>query len=316
MPAFHIVVLNKLKQEHLDMIEAAAPGSTIISCSLEEASIHMDKADILLAWGFNDIRPLFLSASRLHWVHSLSAGVEKLTFAEMRRSQCLLTNSRGIHGIPVSEHVLSMMLSFSRSLPGCAKNQAAHLWKRVSCDEVHDKTIGILGLGSIGREIAKKAKAFSMNVLAMKREETSELFVDQLYKPHELMELLPQCDFVVVSLPLTEETKGLLTLEQFRAMKSSAYFINIARGEVLVEEDLITALQEGYIRGAGLDVFAQEPLPADSPLWDLPNVIITPHVAALSPYYLDRAIKLFADNLTRLIHDREMFNIVDKAKGY
>ena len=105
-------------------------------------------------------------------------------------------------------------------------------------------------------------------------------------------------------------------MEQFRAMKPSSYFINIARGEVLVEADLITALQEGYIRGAGLDVFAQEPLPADSPLWDMPNVIITPHVAALSPYYLDRAIKLFADNLTRLIHDREMFNIVDKAKGY
>ena len=130
------------------------------------------------------------------------------------------------------------------------------------------------------------------------------------------MEMLPQCDFVVVSLPLTEETKGLLTLEQFRAMKPSSYFINIARGEVLVEADLITALQEGCIRGAGLDVFAQEPLQTDSPLWDMPNVILTPHMAALSPYYLDRAIKLFADNLTRLIHDREMFNIVDKTRGY
>lgn len=316
MPAFHIVVLNKLAPKHLDMIEAAAPGSTVVSCSLEAALPEMDKADILLAWGFNDIRPLFLSSSRLRWVHSLSAGVEKLIFAEMRRNDCLLTNSRGIHGIPVSEHVLAMMLAFSRGLPTCAKQQQAHLWRRVPSDEIHNKTIGILGLGSIGREIAKKAKAFGMNVLAMKREQTSELFVDRLYKPHELPELLQQCDFVVVSLPLTEETQHLLTLEHFRAMKPSAYFINIARGEVLVEADLITALQEGLIRGAGLDVFAEEPLPAASPLWDLPNVIITPHTAALSPYYLDRAIKLFADNLTRLIHDREMFNIVDKTKGY
>ena len=178
------------------------------------------------------------------------------------------------------------------------------------------KTIGIIGLGSIGREIAKKAKGLGMHVLATKREITTELFVDKLYPPAELNTMLPLCDFVVVSLPLTAETQEYIKLEHFQVMKPSSYFFNISRGAVVRAPDLITALEQGLIAGAGLDVFETEPLPENSPLWERENVIISPHLAALSPYYLDRAIKLFTDNLARYVNGRDMFNIIDKQKGY
>jgi phosphoglycerate dehydrogenase-like enzyme len=155
-----------------------------------------------------------------------------------------------------------------------------------------------------------------MEVVATKQEMTTEIFVDKLYKPEQLHEMLAVCDFVVVALPLTEKTAGLFTLEEFKAMKPTAYFFNIARGAIVREADLAKALQLGIIKGAGLDVFEAEPLPADSPLWSMDNVIITPHLAAISPCYLDRAVKLFVDNLTRYTQNREMFNIVDKKKGY
>ncbi len=272
--------------------------------------------EILVAWGFTDIRPLYPAAAKLKWVHALSAGVERLLFPEIQVDATILTNSKGIHGIPVSEHVFAMVLAFNRGLNIFIRQQLAKEWKRAPVDEIHEKTIGIVGLGSIGREIAKKAKGMGMNVVAVKREMTSEIFVNKLFPPEQLEDMLAMADFVVTALPLTEETQGLFGLKQFEAMKRSAYFFNIARGAIVNEQDLVTALQKGLISGAGLDVFEDEPLPATSPLWEMPNVIITPHLAALSPYYLDRAIKLFADNLTRYSQNREMFNLVDKAKGY
>lgn len=316
MPALNILVLNKLADRHLSLLSASAPNATVQSCELEQAHQYIADTDILVAWGWMNIEELYPQATQLKWIHSLSAGVENLIFPELQNSTVLLTNSKGIHGIPVSEHVLSMMLAFTRGLNFFIRHQDAKLWKRAYVDEIHEKKLGIVGLGSIGREIAKKAKALGMHVFASKRTVTTELFVDKLFPPENLEDMLKECDFVVVALPLTEETKELFTLDRFKVMKPSAYFINISRGNVLKEADLITALQQGYIKGAGLDVFEQEPLSPDSALWEMPNVIITPHLAALSPYYLDRAIKTFADNLDRFCQSREMFNIIDKQKGY
>jgi phosphoglycerate dehydrogenase-like enzyme len=208
------------------------------------------------------------------------------------------------------------MLAFSRGLNLLIRQQTAKQWQRVPVSELHDKIIGIVGLGSIGREIAKKAKGLGMHVMATKREMTTELFADKLYSPDRLMEMLPQCDFVVTALPLLEETREMFTLEQFSAMKRSAYFINIARGDIIRQTDLVKALEQNLIQGAGLDVFVEEPLDSTSPLWEMPQVIITPHLAALSPAYLDRAIKLFADLLSRFVEKREMYNVIDKFKGY
>lgn len=312
----NILVLNHLAARHKDAICAVSPGISVTATDLEHAVEYIAETDILAVWGWTDIRPLYLAAPRLRWVHALSAGVESLTFPEIQASDTIITNSRGIHGIPVSEHVFALMLAFTRGLNLLIRNQGAGLWERVPTDEIHEKTVGIVGLGSIGREIAKKAKGLGMEVVATKREMTSEIFVDKLYKPEQLHEMLEIADFVVVALPLTEQTSGLFTLQEFTAMKRSAYFINIARGTIVKETDLTAALRQGLIRGAGLDVFEHEPLPANSPLWSMDNVIITPHLAALSPYYLDRAVKLFADNLTRYAENREMFNVIDKARGY
>ncbi|SDF35472.1 D-2-hydroxyacid dehydrogenase [Sporolituus thermophilus] len=316
IPALNILVLNHLAERHVKTITGVMPGITVHTSELAQAASFIADTDILVSWGWMDIRELFLAAPKLKWVHALSAGVENLVFPEIQASSVILTNSRGIHGIPVSEHVLALMLAFTRGLNRLIRQQTEKRWKRVPTDELHEKTIGIVGLGSIGREIAKKAKGLGMNVLATKREMTTEIFVDKLYTPDRLVDMLAQSDFVVVALPQTEETREYFRLEHFEAMKRTAYFINIARGTVVREADLVTALEQGLIQGAGLDVFEHEPLPENSPLWDMPNVIITPHLAALSPYYLDRAVKLFADNLARFCQGGEMFNVVDKQKGY
>lgn len=312
----NILFLNPLSDEHISLIQQAAPQSVIQTCKLKEAHQWIDHTHILVAWGMMDLRPLFAQASNLQWIHALSAGVEEINQGDIQSSDILLTNSKGIHGIPVSEHVFSYILAFSRSLPQALANQKAKVWQKYDTNEIHGKTLGIVGLGSIGREIAKKAKAFGMKVYAVKREESEELFVDQLFNHDSVDEMLPHCDYVVSALPLTQETEGYFNLERFSKMKPSTYFINIARGGVAVEPDLIESLEKGLIRGAALDVFEIEPLPPTSPLWNLNNVIITPHLGAMSPYYLDRAIKLFADNLSRFINGSEMVNIIDKQKGY
>lgn len=316
MPALNIVVLNKLAERHMTAISTAAPDSSVIVAELGDAAKYMDNCDVLVAWGWMDIRTLLSNAPKLRWIHVLSAGVENILSPELASSSIILTNSKGIHGIPVSEHVLAMMLTFSRGINFFIRNQLNREWKRANVDEIHNKTIGIVGLGSIGREIAKKAKGLGMNVVAVKKQITTELFVDKLFSPEQLNDMLALSDFVVSALPLVEETREYFKLEQFSAMKDSAYFINIARGGVVRETDLVTALQQGLIKGAGLDVFDHEPLQNDSPLWEMPNVLITPHIAALSPYYLDRAMKLFADNLGRFVKDGEMYNLIDKSKGY
>lgn len=316
MTKLNILVLNHLVERHRAVIAGIAPESNIITCELADAAKYIADTDILLTWGSTDIRPLYLAAPNLKWVHALSAGVESLLFPEIQHNSTILTNSKGIHGIPMSEHVFSMILAFTRGLNLLIRQQIEKKWQRVPTDEIYEKTVGIIGLGSIGREIAKKAKGLGMHVLAVKREPNAELFVDQMYTPDTLLEMLSNCDFVIVALPLIAETIEFIKLEHFAAMKRSAYFINVARGGVIREADLLTALEQGLIAGAGLDVFAHEPLPETSPLWDMPNVIITPHQSALSPCYMDRAIKLFADNLSRFVRKDEMLNVIDKIKGY
>lgn len=312
----NILVLNKLAERHREAITTVSKDINLIASTLKDASQYIADADILVTWGWMDITNLLSAAKKLKWIHALSAGVEKLIIPPVQASHVILTNSKGIHSIPVSEHVLALMLCFSRGLNFFIRHQQKKVWKRAHVDEIYEKTIGIVGLGSIGREIAKKSKNLGMTVLATKREMTSELFVDKLYPADAIMDMLSVSDFVIVALPLVPETKEFIKLEHFQAMKPSAYFINIARGQVVREEDLITALKEGFICGAGLDVFTEEPLPETSPLWDMPNVIITPHLAALSPCYMDRAVKLFADELARFIQQGEMFNMIDKQKGY
>lgn len=316
MSSLNILVMQRLAQQQIEALEALDDDVTVTICRPREAGPYLETTDILIAWGSQSLDEILPRAPRLKWVHALSAGVDGMLSPALAESNVILSNSRGIHGIPMAEHVLAMLLSFTRGITASYEQQKKRVWNRLALEEIYEKSIAIVGLGSIGREIAKRAKCLGMKVLAAKRTITTELFVDKLYPAEQLPELLAAADFVVVTLPLTPQTRELFTLDTFRLMKRSAYFINVARGAIVREADLVEALETGVIRGAALDVFAQEPLPADSPLWSAPHLLITPHIAANSPYYIDRSLKLFQENFGKLQSGSEMLNVIDKKKGY
>ena len=315
--SFNVLTLQRLTDDQIATIHAVDKDVNVRICKSAEAIHYIEETDILLAWGLFDLTPLLEKAPRLKWVQALSSGVDNMLTQEFINTNILLTNARGIHGIPIAEHVLGMMLNFTRGITIAYDQQKSKRWKHIrQVDEIYEKSIAIIGLGSIGREIAKRAKNMGMTVLATKQTPTTELFVDHLYTSEELPLILAEADFVVVTLPLTPETTNLFTLKTFQQMKKTAYFINVARGAIVNETDLITALNSDTIKGAALDVFVEEPLPENSPLWDMPNIFITPHIAAQSPYYIDRALKIFTENLNRFLHQADMLNIIDKQKGY
>ena len=183
-------------------------------------------------------------------------------------------------------------------------------------EELFDKTIGIIGLGAIGREVAKRAKAFGLEVFACKKTATDELFIDKLFLESQMDEMLPQCDIVVLALPLTPETERSFAKERFQLMKNDSCLVNISRGQIICDADLIEALESGEIRHAFLDVFEEEPLPESSPLWTMPQITITPHIAALTPHYMDRAVQVFTTNLERFQNEAPLLNLMDPKKGY
>lgn len=314
--SLNIVVANRLSQRHIDWVHNIVPDANIITCEDSELGQHLPTADILIAWGFINIDEHLPNAPRLRWIHALSAGVEKILSPTVANAPIQLTNVRGIHGIPMSEHVFGMMLAFSRSIAGFARQQQDAVWKRLSLTELYNKTLCIVGLGSIGREIAKRAKAFNMRIVATKQTMTQELFVDELCPPSELDRLLGEADYVVLTVPETPDTVGLFSYERICRMKESAVLINVARGTVVSAEGLAQALAEKKIAGAALDVFVSEPLSESSPLWKMDNVLITPHCAAVSPLYLDRAMQCFCENLSLYMNNKAMMNVIDKERGY
>lgn len=316
MPSLNILVIQRLTETQVNAICEIDENVNVIQCKPNEASNYIEDADILIAWGSFDLNELLPKAKRLKWIHTLSSGIEGMLTPDLVDSTIILTNSRGIHGIPVAEHVLAMILNFTRGITSIHDNQKNKLWQSLHVEEIYDKSIAIIGLGSIGREIAKRAKSLGMKVLATKRTITTELFVDKLYTNDQLPQLLSLADFVVVTLPLTAETKELFDESKFSQMKKSAYFINVARGAIVNEAALISALKNGIIKGAALDVFTEEPLVTASPLWETPNLLISPHLAAKSPHYIDRSLKVFMENLNKFLSKSQMLNIIDKQKGY
>lgn len=316
--SLNILSLHKLQENHIAMIKEVVPDAVVNVAKAQDAAPYLPDADVLLAFGQTDLRPILPAAPHLKWIHALTAGVDKfLALDEFTSSDIILTNSKGIHGIPIAEHVLGMMLSFSRCLFTAHDNQKQHRWQALKgIDELFEKTAAVIGLGSVGHEVAKHLKNMGMNVIAVKETLTTEPFVDTLYQAANLDKALWAADYVIVTLPLTPKTNNLFTLDKFKLMKPEAIFINVARGEIVNEADLITALKDGNIRAAALDVFSQEPLPEDSPLWDAPNLFISPHHSSSSPYYISRAMRIFAENLRRFPAADAMLNVVDKTRGY
>ncbi len=260
---------------------------------------------------------------RLRWIQFLGAGIEGSLSPELRASDIILTNASGVHAIPIAEHVFGMMLMFARGLHRCVRQQGQAEWNRdgfrEQVRELHGATLGVVGLGAIGAAVAERGKAFGMRVLATRRHPQQRPgYVDVLLPPSQLPELLRESEYVVLCVPLTRETRHLIGEAELRQMRRDAVLINISRGAVVDQPALIRALQEGWIAGAGLDVFDPEPLPTDSPLWHLPNVIISPHVSGVTPHYGVRAAEIFLRNLHAFLANdlASMVNVVDKQEGY
>lgn len=285
---------------------------------------HKDELDALLAeaeviYGFRFPKNMIARTPKLKWVQVMSAGVDRFLDDEFRQSSVMMTNVSGIHATPIGEIVLGLMLMFAKQAPLCFQLKQGKQWQRFMPTVLRSKTVGIVGFGNIGREVARLAKAFGMRVVATRRSAkrvTRARYADILLPREHLPRLLSESDFVVLSLPFTSETNKLIGEEELRTMRPTAYLINIARGSIVDEEALIRALDEHWIAGAGLDVFATEPLPPDSRLWELTNVIFSPHIAGGMEDYNTRATELFCENLRRYLSGRNLLNVVDKKKGY
>jgi phosphoglycerate dehydrogenase-like enzyme len=237
----------------------------------------------------------------------------------LMRSEVVITNSKGSNAPPVAEYVLFLMLGLAKLSRRLADAQARHFWDRdATPEELLGRTVAIVGLGSIGEEVAKRCKPFGMRVIGSKRSVTSRgtgsQHVDELFPPDQLHAMLGEADYVVLAMPLTPETQGMIDAAAIAAMKPGARVINIARGGVVDDAALVDGLRSGHLGGAGLDVFNPEPLPEDSPYWDLPNVIVTPHRSGLTQN--TRAYDIFVENLGRWLRSEPLVNVVNKDLGY
>jgi D-2-hydroxyacid dehydrogenase (NADP+) len=333
MSGVNVLVLSPIDPDSLDRIAAVDTSISVLDASRlfvpvkgafigPPDQVSQEKLDGMLAraeviYGFAPPMNIVARAPKLRWIHAQSAGVERFLIPEIIESSILLTNSRGIHGVQVSETVFMMLLMLTKRAHLFLRQQRERTWQRTTPGVLDSKTLGILGLGILGREVARKGKAFGMKVIALEAADTVQTDdVDRIFPPTQLKDLLSRSDYVVVTLPLTVETRKLIGPEELRAMKKTACLVNVARGGIIDEDALAIALSEGLIAGAGLDVFAAEPLPPDSRLWELPNVIITPHIAGDREDYNVLAVNLFCGNLRRYLDGQPLINVVDKKKGY
>ncbi len=335
-----VLMTLRFTQAQLERVRAVSPQLEIAQKSVQEGSDGRDTASLFdgdeeIFYGFTPPRDLSV-APRLKWVQLHSAGINQLMDHPILESDIRITTASGIHAVPIGEFAITMMLALARRVPRMVRMQDSgewtkERWKTFLGVELRGKTLGIVGYGSIGRESARIAKnGFAMRVLAMTRSGNKQdrgyaepgvgdpegKLPDAWFTREQLRDMLAQADFGLVSAPLTDETRGMIGARELQAMKPTAFIVNIARGEIIDESALVHALKEHWIGGAGLDVFAQEPLPADSELWKLENALIAPHVSGATPHYDDRAVELFCENLRRYLRGDEMLNLVNKQAGY
>jgi phosphoglycerate dehydrogenase-like enzyme len=308
-----------MPEAQIARVRAAAPDMQVVVTN-ERAEVErvLDEVEIVAGWFPHD---LLSQARRLRWLQEWGAGVDwLLRHPEAAELDFTLTNASGVHAIQISEQIIGYLLAFARQLPQAIRAQERRAWqsaKREQVFELAGKTMLLIGVGAIGERTAEIAAALGMRVLGIRRNPAGELpGIEAMYGPDRLLELLPEADCVVLTIPLSRETQGMIGERELRAMKPTSHLVNIGRGGTIQEPVLIQALREGWIAGAGLDVFEQEPLPETSPLWELDNVIITAHYAGMSPAYDERALAIFLDNLRRYRAGQPLRNVVDKAAGY
>jgi phosphoglycerate dehydrogenase-like enzyme len=327
------ILSARYRARDLERIRAAAPGARIVSVSVEGlADGPVDDVEVMLrGWLSSDAFDRILArAPRLSWVHSATSGVERaLTTSALERG-LVVTNARGVFSRPIAEYVVMMILAVSRRLPQLLELQRERTWQPLEGAELRDVTVGIVGLGSIGRAVGALVTAFGCRVVAVRRRSGTidsgpgeegvpsigELMLDRVGGPESLPDLLAESDFIVLAAPLTAETEDMINEETLAMVKPGAWLINVARGRLVDERALIRALRDGPLGGAVLDTFRDEPLPPMSSFYDLDNVIVTPHTAWSSGRVLDRSVELFCDNLRRFARGEPLLNVVDPAAGY
>lgn len=312
-----LVIINKITEEKLSEIKTAVPGSIVESYPTpKDALLHVFDADGIAMWGFQNIQPLLEAAPEVRWVHSLSDGVERLLTKDMIDRPIILTNSHGVHDRAVADHTMALILSLMRCIPAMVRQQDQKIWKRPKTNSLYQKTIAIIGYGSIGKSIAQRAKSFDAKILAIKKHISDEPLADQVYTTDQIEEVLPQADIIVAALPSTPATNRFFGKKEFSLMRKSAFFINIARASVVDENALLDALQNQTIAGAALDVFTKEPLPEDHPFWSMENVIISPHAASFTPDSWNRVLDLMKSNFIAFSQGEKLTNEINKTKGY
>ncbi len=331
-----VAQLDHMRSIHPRLVIHGEPGGIAILSPAEAATYGIDVGDI----EYPEFRPdldyaallaqaevLFATrippditsrAPDLRWIQFTSAGVDHLWHPTLGAANVTVTSSKGIHAIPMAEFVLSAMLMFAKQWPRLLRQQQAHQWQKFVVSELHGKTLILLGIGEIGRAIARLGKACGMLLIGVRRHADRGLVgdIDEVYPASQLREILPRGDFVVSTLPLTASTRGMLEESMFRAMQPSAVFINVGRGRTVRQEALLRALREHWIAGAALDVLDPEPLPPDHPFWDLPNVLLSPHMGADAAMIMERMTEVFYDNLHRYAAREPLRNVVDPAEGY
>jgi phosphoglycerate dehydrogenase-like enzyme len=334
-----VLCTQRFTEEQLEQLRAASPRLQVVQATCrdaeEVASALEEHADLEVLYTFHLPDQALELAPALRWLQLHSAGADHILAHPVMYSRVLITTTSGIHATPIAEYVFASILAYRWRVPlwtHCQRDGEwpSGRWNLYARPELQGSTLGIVGYGSIGREVGRLGRAFGMRVFASRRTagrsehgytvnhtgDPAGSVPERFFPAEALHDMLAECDYVVIAVPLTPETKHLIGEATLRAMKPSAYLVNIARGPIVDEAALIRALREGWIGGAGLDVFEQEPLPADSPLWHLENALLSPHVAGFTPHYDQRAVDLFAQNLARYVAGEPLLNPVNKAAGY
>ncbi|MEW6672549.1 MAG: D-2-hydroxyacid dehydrogenase [Thermodesulfobacteriota bacterium] len=288
------------------------PDISIHAADTETAAGDFVKhAEIIHAFKVSD--DLIQRASQLEWIHTPSTGVDKIVSLPSLAEKVIITSGHGSHGPQVADAAFLMMLALSRNLPEILRNQQNKLWRQWPAPGLENKHVGILGVGVIGKEIARRCKAFGMTVHGITRRKRAIEFVDYSYGVEDLIEAVPKIDFFIIAAPITPQTRRMVNAKVLAAMKPSSYLINLGRGAIVDEESLIRTLQENKIAGAALDTFATEPLPAGHPFWEMQNVIVTPHVSGMGDSAYKRGMEIFEENLRRFL-EGERLNLINYIK--
>jgi len=317
-----VLVLADPAAPALRKLDGIGPGITVrVGKTADALGDAVADARVLFNWTGSkpEVHRVMQSAPRLEWIHAMYAGLDRSLFPELIESPIPLTNGSGVFSQSLGEFIMLGVLYFAKDVPRRIRSQAERHWDVFDNVEISKQTIGIVGHGDIGRAVSSRAKAFGMRVLALRKNvapRAGDEHVDRVYAVSDLHAMLPECDYVAVTAPLTPETKGMIGKAEFARMKPSAIIMNVGRGPVIDEAAMVEALQTKRIRGGAIDVFEVEPLPPDSPLWSLDNVLLTAHCADHVEGWVESAVVFFLEQFSRWKNGEPLRNLVDKRAGY